>query len=117
MADRYNSGRLLVLELTEEISFLKKLVVGIGEVEKITNVPQRQIRYWESKGIIKTLYPEGKGTTRCFSYLEIKKIILIKELLDEGFTLEAADKKVLQRIATIQEAFNKLKKITENSEQ
>lgn len=100
-------------ELIEEVDFLKKLVVGIGEVEKITNVPQRQIRYWESKGIIKTIDVEEKGSTRCFSYLEIKKIILIKELLDEGFTLEAADKKVVHRITMIQEAFNKLKKITE----
>ena len=100
-------------ELIEDVDFLKKLVVGIGEVEKITNVPQRQIRYWENKGIIKTIAIEEKGSTRCFSYLEIKKIILIKELLDEGFTLEAADKKVLHRMAIIQEAFNKLKKNNE----
>ncbi len=100
-----------MFELAEEMAFLKKLVVGIGEVEKITNVPQRQIRYWESKGIIKTLVNEEKGSTRCFSYLEIKKIILIKELIDEGFTLEAADKKVIHRISIIEAAFDKLKKI------
>ena len=90
-----------MFELEEELSFLKKLVIGIGEVEKITGVPQRQIRYWVSKGIIKTIDSEEKGSTRCFSYLEIKKIILIKELVDEGFTLEASEKKIMHRIALI----------------
>jgi DNA-binding transcriptional MerR regulator len=93
----------------EDIALLSKLVVGIGEVEKITNVPQRQIRYWQEKGIIQSIDPDGKGITRCFSYFEIKKILLIKELLDEGFTLEAADKKVMHRMTIIKEAFDKLK--------
>lgn len=94
----------------EDISFLSKLVVGIGEVEKITGVAQRQIRYWQEKGIIQSVDTEERGATRCFSYFEIKKILLIKELLDEGFTLESADKKVMQRMSMIKNAFDKLKK-------
>lgn len=103
-----------MFEFNDELMFLKKLVVGIGEVEKITHVPQRQLRYWESKGIIKTTENDEKGATRCFSYLEIKKIILIKELLDEGYTLEAADKKIMKRMATVQDAFEQLKKSHKN---
>ena len=100
-----------MIDLLHEVDFLKKLVIGIGEVEKITGVSQRQIRYWVTKGIIKKIDNDEKGANRCFTYLEIKKIILIKELLDEGYTLESADKKVLHRIAMIQEAFNKLKEM------
>lgn len=90
-----------------DFDLLRKLVVGIGEVSDITGVPQRQIRYWEEKGIIQTV-KEGEGTTRKYDYLNIKKILLIKELLDDGFTLDAAAKKVEERMRTIREVFNKL---------
>lgn len=91
----------------EDIEFLKKLVVGIGEVAEITGVPQRQIRYWESKGLIQTV--DARSSVRRYNYPTIKKILLIKELLDEGFTLEAAAQKVEKRIELINRAFTKLK--------
>ena len=88
--------------------FLNRLVVGIGEVSEITGVAQRQIRYWQSKGIIQTIGAPDSGTRR-FNYLNIKKILLIKELLDEGYTLEAAAKKLDKRLTMISEALKKLK--------
>ncbi|PUA37337.1 MerR family transcriptional regulator [Paenibacillus elgii] len=90
-----------------DFDLLSKLVVGIGEVSDITGVPQRQIRYWEEKGIIQSL-KEGEGTTRKYDYLSIKKILLVKELLDDGFTLDAAAKKVEERMRMINEVFKKL---------
>jgi DNA-binding transcriptional MerR regulator len=90
-----------------DFDLLSKLIVGIGEVSDITGVPQRQIRYWEEKGIIQTV-KEGEGTTRKYDYLNIKKILLVKELLDDGFTLDAAAKKVEERMKTINEVFKKL---------
>lgn len=90
-----------------DFDLINKLVVGIGEVSDITGVPQRQIRYWEEKGIIQSA-KEGEGTTRKYDYLNIKKILLVKELLDDGFTLDAAAKKVEERMRTINEAFKKL---------
>ncbi len=92
----------------EDHEFLMKLIVGIGEVSEITGIPQRQLRYWQEKGIIKSL-DETEGTTRRFNYLEIKKILLIKELLEEGFTLEAAASKVEKRMDLINAAFKKFK--------
>lgn len=74
-------------------SLIKKLVVGIGEVSDITGVPTRKIRYWEDKGVIASV-EDTEGTTRRFNYWNIKKIVLIQELMDEGFTLDAAAKKV-----------------------
>jgi len=95
-----------------DIDLLSKLVVGIGEVADITGVPQRQIRYWEDKGIIQSS-KEGEGATRKYNYLNVKKILLIKELLDDGFTLDAAARKVEERMRVINEAFAKLSKLSD----
>jgi DNA-binding transcriptional MerR regulator len=94
--------------MLDDHEFLIKLIVGIGEVAEITGIPQRQLRYWQEKGIIKTL-DETEGSTRRFNYLEIKKILLIKELIDEGFTLESAASKVEKRMDLINTAFKKFK--------
>ncbi len=100
-----NQSASLILD---EHDFLTKLIVGIGEVAEITGIPQRQLRYWQEKGLIKTV-DSPEITTRRFNYLEIKKILLIKELLDEGFTLEAAANKVEKRMELINSAFKKFK--------
>lgn len=92
----------------EDPVFLCKLIVGIGEVSQITGIPIRQIRYWEEKGIIKSL-TEEEGKNRRYDYLNIKKMLLIKLYLDEGFTLDAAAKKVEQRIQFFEDTFKKLR--------
>jgi MerR family transcriptional regulator, global nitrogen regulator len=90
--------------------FLAKLIIGIGEVAAITGIPQRQLRYWQEKGIIHaSMEDTAYSSTRCFDYLQIKKILLIKELLDEGFTLDAAAQKVDKRMEMINSAFKKFK--------
>lgn len=96
-------------DISFDFDFLDKLVVGIGEVAQITEIPTRQIRYWEDKGIITSL-TEEEGKNRRYDYKNIKKILLIKELLDEGFTLDASVEKVKKRMELIEEALNKLKK-------
>lgn len=107
MSDKFEIDPLLDFDL------LKKLVVGIGEVSDIAGVPTRKIRYWEEKGIIES-EKEGEGTTRRYNYLNIKKILLIQELLEEGFTLDAAAKKVEERMKNINEAFLKLANMVSN---
>ena len=87
--------------------FLCKLIVGIGEVSQITGIPIRQIRYWEDKGIIKSL-TEEEGKNRRYDYVNIKKMLMVKLLLDEGFTLDTAAQKVEERIAFFQDTFKKL---------
>ena len=88
--------------------FLSKLIIGIGEVSQISGIPTRQIRYWEDKGIIKSL-TEEEGKNRRYDYANIKKMLLIKELLDEGYTLDAAAKKVEDRMNMIEAILRKLK--------
>ncbi|MEY8781119.1 MerR family transcriptional regulator [Allomuricauda sp. XS_ASV26] len=96
-------------DLSFDFDFLDKVIVGIGEVSQITNIPTRQIRYWEDKGIITSL-TEEEGKNRRYDYQNIKKILLIKELLDEGYTLDASAEKVKKRMEMIEEMLKKLKR-------
>ena len=95
-------------DLSFDFDFLDKLIVGIGEVSQITGIPTRQIRYWEDKNIIESL-TEAEGKNRRYDYKNIKKMLLIKELLDEGYTLDAAAEKVQKRLVLIEETLNKLR--------
>jgi len=88
---------------------VSQLLVSIGDVSDVTGIAQRKLRYWEDKGIITSANPK-EGGTRKFDYINIKKILLIKELLDEGYTLEASAQKVTSRMESLEEAFAKLEK-------
>ena len=94
--------------------FLCKLIVGIGEVSQITGIPIRQIRYWEDKGIIKSL-TETEGKNRRYNYVNIKKMLMIKLLLDEGFTLDTAALKVESRICFFEDTFKKFQANKDNN--
>lgn len=96
------------INLSFDFDFLDKVIVGIGEVSQITGIPTRQIRYWEEKGIITSL-TEEEGKNRRYDYPNIKRMLLIKELIDEGYTLDAAAEKVKNRIEMIEETLKKLK--------
>jgi len=95
-------------KLLYDNEFLQKLIVGIGEVSEITKIPCRQIRYWEEKGIIKSLSCEGRN--RRYDYINIKKMLLVRELLEDGYTLDAAAVKVQKRFDLLDDTFRKLKK-------
>jgi DNA-binding transcriptional MerR regulator len=90
-----------------DVDFLVSVIVAIGEVANITGVPQRKIRYWDEKGIIEPV--DKTSTYRQYDYLNIKKIVLIQELLDEGYTLDVSAKKVNERCAKIEEVFERIK--------
>ncbi|SEJ33377.1 MerR HTH family regulatory protein [Myroides marinus] len=99
-------------DLSFDFKFLDKLVVGIGEVAQITGIATRQIRYWEEKGIITSL-TEEEGKNRKYNYENIKKMLLIKELMEEGYTLDASAVKVNKRMEMIESTLNKLKQYKE----
>jgi len=86
---------------------LVSVIVAIGEVANITGVPQRKIRYWDEKGIIEPV--DKTSTYRQYDYLNIKKIVLIQELLDEGYTLDVSARKVTERCSKIEEVFERIK--------
>ncbi|MDE1330420.1 MerR family transcriptional regulator [Vibrio aestuarianus] len=83
--------------------FLKKVKIGIHEVSTITSVPARKIRYWVSKGFIETV---GEGSVRQFDLANVKKIMLINELIEDGYSLDGAAKKVNTRINKLNKMFD-----------
>ena len=82
---------------------LSRLIVGIGEVSAVTGVSARQLRYWESKGLINSIDDNG-NTNRKYDYSNIEKIVLIKDFLDQGYTLEAAARRLEERIQRLNKA-------------
>ncbi|HEY4325026.1 MAG TPA: MerR family transcriptional regulator [Mucilaginibacter sp.] len=90
-----------------DVDFLVSVIVAIGEVANITGVPQRKIRYWDEKGYIEPV--DKDSTYRQYDYLNIKRIVMIKEMLDEGYTLEVSAKKVIERCIKVEEVFQRLK--------
>src|ERR1700744_6004930 len=95
-----------------DVDFLVSVIVAIGEVANITGVPQRKIRYWDEKGYIQPV--DKSSTYRQYDYLNVKKVVLIQQMLEEGYTLEVAAKKVNERSALVSEVFQRLKSKKEN---
>jgi predicted transcriptional regulator len=93
-------------EVLTDVDFMVSVIVGIGEVADITGVPQRKIRYWDEKGLIEPV--DTTSTSRQYDYLNIKKIVLIKEMMDEGYTLDVASKKVNERCRIVAEVFKRV---------
>jgi DNA-binding transcriptional MerR regulator len=98
------------IEILMDVEFLVSVIVAIGEVANITGVPQRKIRYWDEKGLIEPVDPTS--TYRQYDYLNIKKIVLIQELLDEGFTLDVAARKVNERFSKMAEVFKRVSRLS-----
>ena len=94
-------------EVLLDPELIRKLVVGIGEVADITGVPTRKIKKKKKKGIIVSEH-NSEGETRKYNFFNIKKIIMIKELVDEGYTLDAAAVKVNKSIDTFYKTFTEL---------
>jgi len=95
------------LEILMDFDFLVSVIVGIGEVANITGLSARKIRYWDEKGYIQPV--DKTSTYRQYDYMNVKKVVLIQELLDEGYTLEISAKKVAERSAKVNEVFQRLK--------
>lgn len=79
--------------------FLSQVKVGIREVSDITGITVRQLRYWEEKKIITSVDPNS--STRQFTLADIKKALLIKELIDDGYSLDGAAAKIEKRLKSI----------------
>jgi DNA-binding transcriptional MerR regulator len=66
---------------------LERLELGIGQAAQLCGVSIRQLSYWTDKGIIK---PAEQGGSRTYDYGSIEKVCLIKQALDQGYSLEGA---------------------------
>jgi len=66
---------------------LERLELGIGQAAQLCGVSIRQLSYWTDKSIIE---PTEKGGSRTYDYQAIEKVCLIKQALDQGYSLEGA---------------------------
>lgn len=89
---------------------LSRIIVGIGEASEITGVSARQLRYWESKDIIRSIADTATANRR-YDYPTLEKIVLLKDFLDQGYTLEAAAKRLDERIQQINKTILKISEL------
>jgi DNA-binding transcriptional MerR regulator len=66
---------------------VSRLRLGIGQAAALCNVSIRQLSYWTDKGII---VPIDEEKNRSYDYTALEKVALIKQALDQGFSLEGA---------------------------
>ncbi|MCM0582427.1 MerR family transcriptional regulator [Weissella diestrammenae] len=69
----------------------------IGELTSMTGVSARQLRYWESKGIIESIHRSGEQEGRVYKFKTFIKVMMIKYYLDTGYTLKSAVKNVEEK--------------------
>lgn len=84
-------------------------IISMGQVKKITELSERQIRYYEEKGLVTP--NRTKGGHRLYSYNHIKKLIKIKDYLSVGRTFDEIKVTFNQREAR-SSAYNDNKDIT-----
>ena len=70
----------------------REITYSIGETEKLTGASQKQIRYWESQGLIPRAERNvcGDIAYRRFTPSQVELIRSIKMYLDDGYTLARA---------------------------
>ena len=70
---------------------VEKKYLTIGEISKITHIPDYTLRYWEKE--FKLLKPERRSGQRKYSSTDIELINKIKDLLyKQKFTIEGVKK-------------------------
>lgn len=70
-------------------------VLSIGVVQKLTGLSGRQIRYYESTGLI---HPHRtKGNQRLYSWADVERLRQIKELMNQGYNVEGVRTHLAQR--------------------
>ncbi|MEJ2276997.1 MAG: MerR family transcriptional regulator [Candidatus Lokiarchaeota archaeon] len=71
-----------------------RLYYTIGQVSKISALPQSVLRYWET--VFESLNPpKSDGGTRQYTEKDVEIILDIKKLLyDEGYTIKGANKHI-----------------------
>ncbi|NPV54391.1 MAG: MerR family transcriptional regulator [Firmicutes bacterium] len=80
---------LQALHMPRDIAdILDNLELTIGQVAKLGGVTSRQVSYWTEKGVISAKREPGRA--QYYDLDAVRKVRLVKELLDCGYTLATA---------------------------
>lgn len=68
------------------VDYKTKKVIGIGVITELTGLSERQIRYYEAKGLI---FPERtKGGSRKYSFDDVERLIDVASKLEDGWRIQ-----------------------------
>jgi DNA-binding transcriptional MerR regulator len=87
MAEALRARGTSAVRAVDLSKLLERLELGIGQAAHLCGVSIRQLSYWSDKGIIK---PTERGGSRTYDHSAIEKVCLIKQALDQGYSLEGA---------------------------
>ena len=80
-------GKKKGLNAVDINDLLEGLQLGIGQAAGLCGVSVRQLSYWTDKGIVQ---PVDEDRSRTYDYTAVEKVCLIKQGLDQGYSLEGA---------------------------
>ncbi|MHB9132326.1 MAG: MerR family transcriptional regulator [Armatimonadota bacterium] len=83
----------------------EELLLGLklttGKAAEFCDISRRQLCYWTDKGIVETIMGEeedddagGEGTRRVYDFTALERVLLIKQLLEQGRGLKRATREV-----------------------
>ena len=105
----HNNGKTS-LSLINPEELLQGLKLTTGKAAEFCDISRRQLCYWTDKGIIETLEDEGDGedlgedgARRVYDFNALRKVLLIKQLLEQGRGLKRATREAEQYLQQTQD--------------
>lgn len=80
----------------EEEQLLSRLTLNARAAAQVCGISVRQLTYWSDRGLIPTL-----GARR-YGIAALNKALMIKQALDQGFTLQRAARMVEEQLAAVE---------------
>lgn len=62
-------------------------IYPIGSVERLTGLTARQIRYYETKGLVEP--SRTRGNQRLYTPRQVERLVSIRKLMAEGYSLRS----------------------------
>jgi len=91
----HSNGKTSLSPIDPE-ELLQGLKLTTGKAAEFCDISRRQLCYWTDKGIIETLEEDGEaegdesGARRVYDFTALRKVLLIKQLLEMGRGLKRA---------------------------
>jgi DNA-binding transcriptional MerR regulator len=78
---------------------LEGLKLTTGKAAEFCDISRRQLCYWTDKGIVETIEGDAddiseEGSRRVYDFLALRKVLLIKQLLEQGRGLKRATREM-----------------------